>query len=197
MFGSTIINRCKSKELNFFIEKASRIVRELSNQREQSYAKSAGRDNSSSVEKRNQDFTDASPIIPSTRISLHRENTELSQSINANLASHFRTRTVNSGNAFQPLNSIKCLTQKNSFVGQRNITEENPIKTGNVVRNRASLKTNPCNSSLVRSGDDAKDTDRRSVASQDNPFEVAKSTSYRENLNLKCTKSVRLDMSPK
>ena len=196
-FGSTIINRCKSKELNFFIEKASRMVREISGQREQSFTRSVGRDNSGSVEKRNYEFTDASPLIPSTRISLQREKSELSQSINANLASHFRTRTVNSGKAFQPLSSIKCLTQKNSFVGMRSIAEENPLRTGNVVRNRASLKTNPCSSSLVRTPEDQKDTDRASTVSRDNPFETESRKSYQDNLALKCTKSVRLDMSPK
>jgi hypothetical protein len=58
-FGRTLMNRCKSKNLNMFIETASKMVRGISAQRDIS-RRSSVRTYNNSVKKRNSVITDAS-----------------------------------------------------------------------------------------------------------------------------------------
>ena len=52
-FGSTIMNRCKAKELNLYIEKASRMMRELSSSKPVSAQNSIERYHSRSIDQVN------------------------------------------------------------------------------------------------------------------------------------------------
>ena len=54
--GNTIINRCKEKELNMCIEKASRIMRELSNTKRINTQNSLERAHSHSIDHENSEF---------------------------------------------------------------------------------------------------------------------------------------------
>lgn len=117
-FGSTLMNRCKSKNLNMFIETASKMVRGLSAQRDIA-RKGSVRTHNNSVEKRNSGIIDASPLIPSKQISLQKDASNFSKFYHSNFASHYRTKTMNVDDALK-YSGFKSMTQKNSFIeGQK------------------------------------------------------------------------------
>lgn len=190
-FGSNMMNRCKSKELNMFIEKASNIVRELSAQREISKT-SAIRTLSYSIDKKNSEISDTYPLVPSTRISLKKDDETFRQSFNSNIATHYRTKTVNVKNALQ-FSNFKFMTQKNSFIERQEPIVDSQAEIIKNSRNRGSMKTSVSRLSNLAKGLDQNTHVRYTSISEENPFEIASSKAwYSRSKNMKCTKNVHL-----
>lgn len=199
-FGSSIIHRCKTKELNMFIEKASRMARELSNNKCISTQNSIERVNSLSIGQRNSDCGDPSQFIPSTMISLQNNQKYFNKTFNSNFAKNNRTRTSNRKTGLKMI-KFNSITQKNSFSNQTS-TQNTPLKDNTDYKRgnrcyRGSLKTSVTRqNSLNKNIAESCGQKRNLSMSQDSPFEI-ESINYSKNQNLKYTKNIHLDLSPK
>lgn len=93
-FGTSIMNRCKAKELNMFIEKATRMVNHLNSKKAaHSVNLSVGRTHSHSIDNRLSEVIETSPVIPSKFITLSNEKNALTKTFSSASGSHFRTRS--------------------------------------------------------------------------------------------------------
>lgn len=174
-----------------FIEKASNIVRELSAQREITKS-STIRTLSYSIDKKNSEISDTYPLVPSTRISLKKDDDTFRKSFNSNIVTHYRTKTVNVTNALQ-FSNFKSMTQKNSFIERQEPIEDNQAEAMKNSRNRGSLKTSVSRLSNLAKGLEKNSHTRYTSISEENPFEIASSKAwYSRSKNMKCTKNVHL-----
>lgn len=87
------------------------MMRELSASKPTSTQNSVGRN---SIDNDSTDMCEASPFIPSARISLEKEESPFSKSINTSFATHTRTRTSNPVPKQHEM-QYKSATQKYSF----------------------------------------------------------------------------------
>jgi hypothetical protein len=93
-FGTSIMNRCKAKELNMFIEKATRMVNHLNSKKAaHSVNLSVGRTHSHSIDNRLSEVIETSQVIPSKFITLSNEKNALTKTFSSASGSHFRTRS--------------------------------------------------------------------------------------------------------
>ena len=150
-----------------YIEKASRIMRELSNTKRISNQNSFERAHSHSINRENSESWEPSPLIPSTRISLLEKQSDSSNTFNANFVAHLRNRTMNSSAG----KNFKSLTQKNSFIG-KSAAKPSYLKRGK-IEYRGSCQTSATrNNSLNKNIANSYGTKRNLSISQDSPLEV-------------------------
>lgn len=192
-FGTTIVNKCKTKELNMFIEKASRMMTLWNSQKEHSVgAKSDTRTHSQSIDVKKYEPMDVSSIVPSTRISLLKDNECFSSTMN--LKTHFRNQTSDLQGGLKP-GCFKSMTQKNSFVEKQEALAITPVK-GHY--NRGSLQASATrNQSLEKTLQEAHTYSVNSPIKNDNPFEVTSRNTSSDKKVWKCTQNMKFQYSPR
>jgi len=141
-FGKTIMNKCRSRELSMYIKKATWVVNEISKAKEINSAnRSLERNHSQSTEKRGTNIIEVgSSLIPSTKITLEKDENPFTRSFNKNINMNKYHGHPHSAGIFRPT-PFKSMTQKNSFIDTKETMDDTPNILKYETNNRLSLQT--------------------------------------------------------
>ena len=125
-----------------YIKKATRIVNELTKTKEiQSARESVERVHSQSIDKRSSIIMEpTSSLIPSAQITLDKLSNSFMRSFNKGITHKFMTRSSDSKTLVKPT-AFKSLTQKNSFIENKETLPSTQMVSDYSALNRVSCPT--------------------------------------------------------